>query len=157
MLRDHGCYQSGFVNTKPLMLRQLTLLKRGCHGGFKQRAQESETLCRKGGTSRSDNSRRYVIMAATSRSDNSRRYVIMAATSRSDNAPHASGARAVAKLACGSSHDHYARTTCALDARYLLRGTIFRSPIVWQPIYCARTNPGGIFYQNCFRSFGRKR
>ena len=77
--------------------------------------QESETLCRKGGTS------------------------------RSDNAPHASGARVGAKLAlwchpfcdtaicvarvvtkfaCGSSHDHYARTTFALSARYLFRGII---------------------------------
>ena len=43
--------------------------ERVCHRWVKQRAQESETLCRKGGTS------------------------------RSDNAPHASGARVVAKLA----------------------------------------------------------
>ena len=140
--------RSGFVNTKPLMLRQLTLLKRGCHGGFKQRAQESETLCRKGGTS------------------------------RSDNAPHASGACAGAKLACGATLSAtrefvgLARVLNSLvvaamittrevvrllGARYLLRGRIFRSPIVWQPIYCARTNPGGIFCQNCFRSFGRER
>ena len=47
--------------------------ERGCHGWVKQQVQESETLCRKGGTS------------------------------RSDNAPHASGARAGAKLACGAT------------------------------------------------------
>ena len=47
--------------------------ERGCHGWVKQRVQESETLCRKGGTS------------------------------RSDNAPHASGACAGAKLACGAT------------------------------------------------------
>ena len=47
--------------------------ERVCRGWVKQRAQESETLCRKGGTS------------------------------RSDNAPHASGARAGAKLACGAT------------------------------------------------------
>jgi len=47
--------------------------ERGCHGWVKQRVQESETLCRKGGTS------------------------------RSDNAPHASGARVGAKLACGAT------------------------------------------------------
>jgi len=67
------------------------------------------------------------------------------------------GARAVAQLACGSSHDHYARTTCALRARYLLRGTIFRSPLLWQLIYCVRTNSGGMICQNCFRNFGRER
>ena len=111
--------RSGFVNTKPLMLRQLTLLKRGCHGGFKHRAQESETLCRKGGTSRSDNSRRYVIMAATS---------------RSDNAPHASRARAGAKLACGSSHDHYARSSS------LIRGSVFTSQENFLLAHCVATN-----------------
>ena len=47
--------------------------ERVCRGWVKQLAQESETLCRKGGTS------------------------------RSDNAPHASGARAGAKLACGAT------------------------------------------------------
>ena len=47
--------------------------ERGCHGWVKQRGEESETLCRKGGTS------------------------------RSDNAPHASGARVGAKLACGAT------------------------------------------------------
>ena len=47
--------------------------ERSCHGWVKQRGQESATLCRKGGTS------------------------------RSDNAPHASGARVVAKLACGAT------------------------------------------------------
>ena len=47
--------------------------ERGCHGWVKQRGQDSETLCRKGGTS------------------------------RSDNAPHASGARVGAKLACGAT------------------------------------------------------
>ena len=34
-----------------------------------------------------------------------------------------------------------------LGARYLLCGTTFRSPILWQPIYCTRRILGGIFFE----------
>jgi len=60
-------------------------------------------------------------LICSSRPDNTRCCVIMAATSRSDNAPHASRACAGAKLACGSSHDYYARTSSRL------RGSAFTS------------------------------
>ena len=63
-----------------------------------QPLQESETLCRKGGTS------------------------------RSDNAPHASGARAGAKLACGATLSatrelamFAGSATRAMGARYFFR------------------------------------
>ena len=82
-----------YVNAKSLAFKQLAMHERGCHRGssngrkkvkrFAERvapvaqaahgARASETLCRKGGTS------------------------------RSDNAPHASRARAGAKLACGAT------------------------------------------------------
>ena len=121
-----------YVNAKSLAFKQLAMHERGCHRGssngrkkvkrFAERvapvaqaahgARASETLCRKGGTS------------------------------RSDNAPHASRARVGAKLACGatlSATREFAWLAWLVNSArlwqvFLFRGIILELRPVLQPL-----------------------
>ena len=45
MLRDHGCYQSGFLNAKTSALRLLAMLRdHGCYQSLRQRTPRKQGL-----------------------------------------------------------------------------------------------------------------
>ena len=87
--------------------KKVKALQKGWH-----REQESETLCRKGGTSRSDNAPLASGACAGAK---------LALWCHPFCDAGICGACAGAKLACGSSHDHYARSSSRL------RGSVFTS------------------------------